>query len=140
MFIRPLLCLVFAAFTLQAQSQPDWLLSPREDTRPHVSKAWVASTVALLAATSLDAASSWGKYEGNPLLRSSNGTFGAQGVSLKFAIAGAMLAPQLLFRKNRRATKFFTITNFAQAGMFTGIAIRNFGIPQPAQPGPPPVK
>ncbi|HXE15365.1 MAG TPA: hypothetical protein VN633_24785 [Bryobacteraceae bacterium] len=140
MLIRPFLCLVLAVFTLQAQSQSASLLSPREADTTHVSKVWIASTVALLAATSLDAASSWGKYEGNPLLRSSNGTFGAQGVSLKFAIAGAMLAPQLLFRKNRRATKFFTITNFAQAGMFTGIAVHNFGIPQPAQPGPPPVK
>jgi hypothetical protein len=116
------------------------LLSPHGDDKPHISKVWIASTIALLAATSLDAASSWGKYEGNPLLRSSSGTFGAQGVSLKFAIAGAMLTPQLLFRRNRRATKFFTITNFAQAGMFTGIAIHNFGIPQPAQPGPPPLK
>lgn len=140
MLIRPLLCLVLGVLTLQAQSQPASLLSLREDDKPHVSKVWIASTVALLAATSLDAASSWGKYEGNPLLRSSNGTFGAQGVSLKFAIAGAMLAPQLLFRKNHRATKFFTIANFAQAGMFTGVAIHNFGIPRPAQPGPPPVK
>lgn len=139
MLIRPLLCFVLAVFTLQAQPQPESLLASGEE-QPHVSRVWIASTVALLAATSLDAASSWGKYEGNPLLRSGNGTFGAQGVSLKFAIAGAMLAPQLLFRKNRRATKFFTIANFAQAGMFTGIAVRNFGIPRPAQPGPPPAK
>lgn len=136
MVIRSLLCFVLAAAALCAQSQPSELASGLTSTpaesRPHVSKLWIVSSLALLAATSLDAGSSWGKYEANPLLRSSDGRFGARGVSIKFAMAGAALAPQFLLHRNHTATRLFTVVNFAQAGMYSGIAIHNFGIPSPS--------
>ena len=136
MLLRPVICLIFSIAVLRAQSQPSDLafIAAESQAKPHISKMWIASSLILLAATSLDASSSWGKYEANPFLRSNDGRFGAKGFSIKFGIAGAMLAPQLLLRKNRTAVKIFTVTNFAQAGMYTGIAIHNFGIPQPGQP------
>jgi hypothetical protein len=133
MLIRPLLFLVFAA-ALQAQVQSSQLTDVPATPTSHLSKLWAVSSFVLLGATSLDAASSWGKYEENPLLRSADGRFGMKGVSIKLTLAGAMLIPQILFRKNHTATKLFTVTNFAQAGMYGGIAARNFGIPQPGQP------
>ncbi len=131
MLIRPVLFVVFAA-ALQGQSQTSQLTDiPATPTR-HVSKLWITSSILLLAATSLDAASSWGKYEENPFLRSNDGRFGVKGVSIKLSLAGAMLVPQILFRRNHAATKLFTITNLAQTGMYGGIAARNFGIPRPS--------
>jgi hypothetical protein len=130
MLIRPLLFLVFAA-AVQAQCQTSQLTDVPMESKPHLSKLWVASSILLLAATSLDAASSWGKYEENPFLRSNDGRFGTKGVSIKLSLAGAMILPQLFFRKNHTATRLFTITNLAQAGMYGGIAARNFGIPRP---------
>lgn len=132
MLIRPVLFVVFAA-ALQAQSQTSQLTDAPLESTAHTSKLWVASSILLLAATSLDAASSWGKYEENPFLRSTDGRFGIKGVSIKLSLAGVMLVPQLLFRKNRTATKLFTITNFAESGMYGGIAARNFGIPRPVE-------
>lgn len=131
MLIRPVLFVVFAA-ALQAQSQTSQLTAVPVAPAPHTSKLWVASSILLLAATSLDAASSWGKYEENPFLRS-NGRFGAQGISIKLTLAGAMFVPQLLLRRNHTATKLFTITNLAEAGIYGGIAAHNFGIPRPGQ-------
>lgn len=134
LLLRPMICLLFLTAGCRAQSS--LLASAPTETKPHISKAWIVSSVVLLAASSLDASSSWGKYESNPFLRSDNGRFEARGVSIKLGIAGAMLAPQILLRKNHTATKLFTITNFAQAGMYTGISIRNYGIPRP-MPGQP---
>jgi hypothetical protein len=125
---------MFSIVALRAQSPPDKFSYVAAESKPHISKMWIASSLFLLAATSLDASSSWGKYEANPFLRSGDGRFGARGFSIKLGITGAMLAPQLLLRKNRTATKIFTFTNFAQAGMYTGIAIHNFGVPEPGQP------
>lgn len=134
MLLRPVICILFSVFILQAQSRPSEYAYTTEEPKPHISKLWIASSLLLLAATSLDASSSWGKYETNPLLRSSDGRFGARGVSIKMGFAAATLAPQFFFRKNRTATRIFTMSNFAQAGIYTGISIHNFGVPQPGQP------
>jgi hypothetical protein len=96
---------------------------------------WVTSCIALVAASGLDAASSWNKSEMNPLLQSAGGRFGAKGVSIKFLITGAMIAPQFYFRHNRTAQKWFAFSNFAEAGVVSGIAVRNFRISaDPARP------
>jgi hypothetical protein len=117
--------------------------SPTESVRPTIaiieekpqqtqtSKLWVASSVALIAGTSFDAASSWGKYEANPLLRSSDGRFGSKGLMIKSAVAGGSLVPQILLRKRRKMQRMFTIANFALAGWYTGVGIHNIGVPQP---------
>ena len=53
-------------------------------------KAWELSLIPLFGAQGLDAASSWGHIETNPLMAGSNGTFGAKAAGFKLAfVAGA---------------------------------------------------
>jgi hypothetical protein len=89
---------------------------------------WKISIASMLSATAFDAASSWGKSEQNPLLASSNGTFGAKGVAIKASLAGVSLVPQLIFRNNKGLRKVFTIINFGDTAMFTAIGTHNLGI------------
>jgi hypothetical protein len=91
---------------------------------------WIASILAMTAATTADAVSSWHKQESNGLLASSNGTFGGRGVALKAGIAAGFLAPQIIFRKHRDWHAAFAVGNFAEAGIFTGAAIHNFRVKQ----------
>src|SRR3954454_20932833 len=70
---------------------------------------WKISIATMLASTALDAGSSMGKHEANPLLRSSNGTFGSKGIAIKASLAGLTLAPQIAFRNRRDLRKAFTI-------------------------------
>jgi len=94
---------------------------------------WIASIVAMAAGTGADAATSWHKRESNGLLASSDGTFGAKGLAIKAGLAGGLAVPQILFRKHTDLRTAFTIGNFAQAGIFTGVAIHNAGIAAPRQ-------
>jgi hypothetical protein len=93
------------------------------------SRAWKLSLLALAGATSADALSSWGKQEGNPLLRSSNGTFGLRGLAIKSGLTGVSFIPQYIMRNNPKAQKMFTVLNFAETAMFTALAVHNFSIP-----------
>ena len=94
---------------------------------------WIASIFAMAAGTGADAATSWHKRESNGLLASSDGTFGAKGLAIKAGLAGGLLVPQILFRKHTDLRTAFTVGNFAQAGIFTGVAIHNAGIARPKQ-------
>ena len=96
-----------------------------------IERIWITSIFALAAGSGMDAASSWGKYERNSLLASSDGKFGAKGLSFKFGLAGAAIVPQLLLRNHTNLRARFAILNFAEAGIFTGISIHNIGIPAP---------
>jgi hypothetical protein len=95
---------------------------------------WIASIFAMAAGTGADAATSWHKRESNGLLASSDGNFGAKGLSIKAGLAGGLLLPQILFRRHTDLRTAFTVGNFAQAGVFTGIAIHNAGIAAPKTP------
>ena len=95
-----------------------------------INKVWAASIAALLGGTMMDAASSWGKSETNPLLRSANGTFGMRGLMIKGGLAGAMIAPEILMRNNEDAKKKFAIANFIAAGVFSAVVFHNVSIPK----------
>jgi hypothetical protein len=140
MLIR-FVCLAMLAGSCLAQSRPISNTLIEEPGPRRVSRLWVASSIALLAATSADMASSWGRYEANPMLRSADGRFGVRGASIKLAMAGAIIVPQMFFmRRSPRWQRLFTIANFAQAGLYTGVAIRNYGVQDrsaPRQPGQP---
>ncbi len=94
---------------------------------------WIASMLAMAAASGLDAGTSWGKLEGNGLLASPDGTFGARGVSIKIGIAAGVIIPQILFRKHKQLRTAFLLGNFAQAAIFSGVAVHNLGIAPPKQ-------
>lgn len=97
-------------------------------------KAWIASALAVAAATAFDASSSAGRYEGNPLLRRADGTFSPhRALLIKGSTAGLMLFVQALYtRHHPEAYKSATIINAATAGVFAAVAARNRGLPKAA--------
>ncbi len=98
-----------------------------EDSHDHfVNRMWIASMIAAVAGTSFDAASSWGQREANGFLASSDGRFGAKGLSIKAAFAAAVIVPQICLRKHRNLKGVFAAGNFAEAAIFTGVSIHIF--------------
>ncbi len=93
-----------------------------------INRIWIASMLAMAAATGMDAGTSWGKREGNSLLASSDGTFGAKGLSIKAGVAAGVIVPQVLLRRHKYLRSKFAIGNFAEAALFGGVAIHNAGI------------
>ncbi len=89
---------------------------------------WITSMAAAVAATSLDAASSWGKMESNSFLASSNGTFGAKGLGIKAGLAAMVIVPQICLRKHKELRAAFIIGNFGEASIFSAAAIHNLNI------------
>ena len=90
-------------------------------------KLWWVSVAAVAAASALDARSSWGRHELNPLLQGPNGRFSARSVEIKSAIVGVGLAFQwvALRHHTQRLEKPLSIANLAAAGLTTGAAIHN---------------
>jgi len=144
-------CLLLTAIRLPAQTvslpMSNSLLANSAAAAPRISIAnvedsheqrlkfvWIASIFAMAAATGADAATSWHKREANGLLASSDGTFGAKGLGIKAGLAGGLILPQIIFHRRKDLRTAFTIGNFAQAGIFTGIAIHNAGIAGPKAP------
>ncbi|MEQ1884621.1 MAG: hypothetical protein ABL967_06125 [Bryobacteraceae bacterium] len=98
------------------------------DARWH--KRWAMSLAPLTISHALDASSSYGMRELNPLLASPNGSFGMKATSIKFgAMAGLMGVEYLLVKKYPRSAKFFTILNWTTAGATTGLAVHNYRLP-----------
>lgn len=99
----------------------------------HGRRLWIASLCAVAAASAFDAASSWGKLEGNPILASHDGTFGGRGVSLKAGLVGVLVVRQFTMRHNTAWRSRFTIANFGAAAMYAGVAARNTQIAAPTR-------
>ncbi|MFN7932696.1 MAG: hypothetical protein U0R19_05175 [Bryobacteraceae bacterium] len=121
-----LLLTVVALLTFQT-------LSAQNIVRPEPSRKrsvwWKVSAVALAAATSVDAHSSWGRVEANPVLAGPNGRFGSQGVALKTLITGGVLGAQYMMMKNHpKAERYGTWTNFVLAGALGSAAAYNYNL------------
>ena len=101
-------------------------------------KKWILATVALTAANVLDAYSSRGGNELNPLLRGPDGNFSARkAVVVKSAASGGLLLLQVILIKKMPDRNFyrpFAITTAATAGFTAVIATRNYTV----QPSPKP--
>jgi hypothetical protein len=128
----PLSSALFASSSVVAPSISIANVEDRHEQR--LKYLWIASIFAMAAGTGADAATSWHKKESNALLASSDGTFGPKGLGIKAGLAGGLLLPQILFRRHKDLRTAFTIGNFAQAGVFTGIAVHNMGIASPKAP------
>jgi len=93
-------------------------------------KRWILSAVALVAASAIDAHSSQGRMEMNPLLRGPNGTFSSRrAFAIKSAASGGMLLLQaILIKRNpdRNLYKPFAVTNTVLAGITLGTSVRNY--------------
>ena len=103
----------------------------RERGKKRWKKAWIASWIAFAAVNLLDAHSSMGRRELNPLLRNADGTFsGRKAAMIKAAVGGGFFAFQWWTqRRNPEANhyKAFTIANSAAAASFGVVAMRNYG-------------
>lgn len=89
-------------------------------------KLWRISGAVLGAVTIADMQSSYGRREMNPLLQSSTGRFGGQGVAIKGAIVGATLGTQwFLLKRNPQAAGYAASTNFAIAAATGAVVVRN---------------
>ncbi|HEY7387951.1 MAG TPA: hypothetical protein VH640_05550 [Bryobacteraceae bacterium] len=96
-----------------------------------LNRLWIASMVAMAAASAMDAGTSWGKLESNSLLASPDGRFGVRGAGIKVGIAAGVIIPQILLRRHKDLRMAFSVGNFAQTAVFGGIAIHNLGIAAP---------
>ena len=90
-------------------------------------KLWVVSALAFTASTFLDAQSSVGGYERNPLLRDSRGQFSsARGVGYKSAAVGGVILMEALFaRRHAEVYKWGALSNFAGSGAMAAAAVAN---------------
>ena len=113
-------------------------ISPRPTDKPRTQKrwkkAWIASWVAFAAVNLLDAHSSAGKRELNPLLSNGQGRFSARKAAMiKSAVGGGFFAVQWwMARKNRDADYYrtFTIANSAMTAGLGTVAVHNYGVPK----------
>ncbi len=129
----------FAAPVAKAPAEthaPDqaWLLEGSRAAQQRLAEAprhqglWRASVAALLASSALDAHSSWGKREMNPLLAGPDGRFGTRAVAIKAAITGGALGMQwFMLRHKPSMTKYAILGNFALTGIYTRVAVHNYG-------------
>ena len=91
---------------------------------------WLISLAPLVASQSLDAASSWGLRELNPILAGPDGRFGLKATAIKFGvIGGSMGAEYLIVRRFPASAKFFTVVNYATTGVTSGLAVHNYRLP-----------
>ncbi|MCZ2149556.1 MAG: hypothetical protein LC126_17500 [Bryobacterales bacterium] len=121
--------LVFSVIVLLASSAAygETLVTPRPEQRQGRGKWWKISTALLVAATSADAASSWGHQEANPLLRGGNGRFGGQAIALKALILGGTAGAQyFLLKRHPKAEKYAAVTNMILTGAFSAAAASNY--------------
>jgi hypothetical protein len=92
---------------------------------------WKASAAALLTGNAMDATSSWGKYELNPVLSGSEGRFGKGGALLKLGVAGGVVVVEYLVlrrRPSRSLARGLAWINFGDAAATSAVAGRNFGM------------
>ena len=91
--------------------------------------AWKWSLAAVAGSSAFDAESSWGQREFNPILAGQNSRFGIRGVVVKTAMLAPAYAVQIAFVRNHpRYAKALSVVNFACAGVFTAVAVRNMKV------------
>lgn len=127
------------------QPQPvEWRQAPPAVPNKRYGKGvWIATWAAFAAVNVLDAHSSSGRYEANPLLRGSSGVFsGRRALVVKAAAGGGFFALQCwLARKNpgENHYKTFAVATGAATAALGAVAVRNYGVAKAAAaPAPPP--
>jgi hypothetical protein len=120
---RPALCAVLLTSLLAAGATA-------QDRPSRWRAAWRWSQVLLVSADAADIASSWGKNEANPLLRSGQ-RFGYGSLAIKLgALGGCLAAQHLIVPRHPERTPMITSVNFAVAGGLTVVAARNVRVPK----------
>ena len=103
-----------------------------ERSRRRWKKAWIASWVAYAAVNLIDAHSSQGHAEANPLLRGRSGSIAnGKATAVKGALgAGFLLWQQRVIRKNpdRNYYRTFTFATAGAAGAMGAVAAHNYAL------------
>ena len=90
---------------------------------------WHASQAMLVAGSTADVASSWGKYETNPLLRTGS-RFSVSSAAIKLGILSAGLTAQYyVAHKHPDRIPYFASANMALAGVLGIVAVHNSSVP-----------
>jgi len=90
---------------------------------------WRVSQAMLVAGNTADIASSWGKYETNPLLRTGP-QFGYGSMAIKLGMmAGSLAVQQYISHKYPNRIPYFASANLAVAGVLGIVAFHNTGVP-----------
>jgi hypothetical protein len=91
--------------------------------------AWKISIAPVIASEALDAFSSRGLHELNPLLSNSEGQFGTKATLLKIGFTGALLGMEyVVLRTHPGAAKVFWKINVISAAVTGGVAGHNFSL------------
>jgi hypothetical protein len=91
---------------------------------------WRVSQVLLAGADAADAASSWGKHETNPLVRTGQ-SFGYGSMAIKLgALTSGVVAQHFILRKAPYQTPLFASANLAVAGILGAAAVHNMHVPK----------
>ena len=92
---------------------------------------WHLSTAVLVGANVADIASSWGKNEANPLVRTGQ-RFGYGSTAIKVGVLSGSLAVQyLMVRKAPRQMPYIASANLAVTALLAATAAHNMRIPAP---------
>jgi hypothetical protein len=100
-----------------------------DSARAAAMKSWKISLAPLVGSQALDAASSYGMRELNPLLASSNGGFEMKATSIKLGVTGALVGVEyLIVRKYPRSTRVISKLNWTSGIVTAGFAVHNYAI------------
>jgi hypothetical protein len=92
-------------------------------------KAWKISLAPMIAGFAVDAASSRGLRETNPLLAGPDGRFGAKASIIKVGIAGALIGVEyLILRKHPGAAKLLWKLNLGSAAVSGFTTAHNYSL------------
>src|SRR5580704_3228598 len=91
-----------------------------------IAPSWKWSLAPLVASQAMDAASSYGMRELNPLLAGPEGQFGIKATLLKAGVTAALVgAEYLIVKAHPRAAKIFTKINWSGAALTGAFAAHN---------------
>ena len=116
----------YANALIPAERSREEYAREREAANEAWRRRWMWSLGPLVASEALDASSSYGLRELNPVLADSDGRFGMKAVGIKFSVVGGLVGVEyLLIKKFPGSAKFFSVVNFSAAGITTGLAVHN---------------
>jgi hypothetical protein len=123
------LVLLLSALAVRAGDLPAAHQSMEETSRAAAIRSWRISLAPLVGSQALDAASSYGMRELNPLLASANGGFEMKAVSIKLGVTGALVGVEyLIVRKYPRSARVISKLNWTTGIVTTGFAVHNYAI------------
>ncbi len=121
--------LLMSALLAAAADLPAAHESMEQTARTAQLKSWKISLVPLVASQALDASSSYGMRELNPLLASPNGGFEMKAAAIKLGVTGALVgAEYLVVRKYPRSARVISRLNWTTGIVTAGFAVHNYAI------------